>query len=110
MIEARDPELGKQRRYAVRNESWSDRAEQLEAGVASLSPKVSVVVVCYGQLELTKLCIQSLLGMTSYPDWELVAVDNASPDGSAQWLDRRGESGNGYGSCSTRRTWGSRAG
>ena len=28
--------------------------------------------------------------MTSYPDWELIAVDNASPDGSAQWLEQAG--------------------
>ena len=74
----------------MRNESWSDRAEQLETGIAARFPKVSVVVVCYGQLELTKLCILSLLGMTAYPDWELIAVDNASPDGSADWLERMG--------------------
>ena len=87
VTEARNPELGKQRRYAVRNESWSDRAERLEAGIAPRSPKVSVVVVCYGRLELTKLCVLSLLGMTGYPEWELIAVDNASPDGSAEWLE-----------------------
>ncbi len=90
VVEARDPELARQRSYAVRDESWDDRAERLESGIAARLPKVSVVVVCYGQLELTKLCIQSLLGMTSYPDWELVAVDNASPDGSAQWLEQAG--------------------
>ena len=90
VVEARDPDLASQRSYAVRNESWDNRSEQLEAGIAARLPKVSVVVVCYGQLELTQLCIQSLLGMTGYPDWELIAVDNASPDGTAAWLEQTG--------------------
>ena len=92
----------------MRNESWDDRSERLEAGIAARLPKVSVVVVCYGQLELTKLCIQSLLGMTGYPDWELIAVDNASPDGTAHGLNRRGENGTKCRLCLTLRTSGSR--
>ena len=88
VVEARDPALAERRSYAVRNESWNGRAEQFEDGIAGRFPRVSVVVVCYGRLELTKQCILSLLGMTAYPDWELVAVDNASPDGTAEWLER----------------------
>jgi len=31
--------------------------------------------------------VRSLLSWSGYPNWQLVAVDNASPDGTGQWLE-----------------------
>ena len=45
---------------------------------------VSVVIVCHDGLELTRLCLASLLGDVGAPSFELLVVDNASTDGTAQ--------------------------
>ncbi len=82
---ARDADLAAARKNAIRQETWTERATRLAQRVGE-RPLVSVVVLCYGQLALTKKCIRSLLIRTSYPDWELVIVDNNSPDGTAEWI------------------------
>ena len=53
---------------------------------AAERPAVSIVVVTWNGLPLTRLCFESLLAHTSHPRWEVVVVDNASSDGSAEWL------------------------
>jgi GT2 family glycosyltransferase len=72
-------------------ESWDGQvpsSAQVEAHLASLFPTVSILLPVYGQRELTAFCLQSLFTATDYPSWELVAVDNASPDGAGELLDR----------------------
>jgi hypothetical protein len=46
---------------------------------------VSIVVPCPGQLELTRLCVSSLLRHSRRP-YELVFVDIASLDGTPDYL------------------------
>lgn len=49
--------------------------------------KASIIVLCYGGLnDLTKPCIASILAHTPASDYELVIVDNASGDGTAEWI------------------------
>ncbi len=50
----------------------------------------SVVLVTYGQLPLTMACLDSIRRYTDEP-YELIVVDNASPDGSADWLRRQSD-------------------
>jgi len=50
-------------------------------------PKVSVVMVTHGKLPFTKLCIESLLANTARPTYELIVVDNASTDGTREYLE-----------------------
>jgi GT2 family glycosyltransferase len=45
-------------------------------------PRVSAIIVSYNRADDLKLCIQALLD-TGYPNLEIVVVDNASKDGSA---------------------------
>ena len=45
----------------------------------------SIVVPCHGQLEYTKLCVAGVLAHTRKP-YELVLVDDASPDDTPQYL------------------------
>jgi GT2 family glycosyltransferase/thioredoxin-like negative regulator of GroEL len=45
----------------------------------------SVVVPCHGQLAYTKLCVAAVLAHTR-PPYELVLVDDASPDGTPGYL------------------------
>lgn len=47
---------------------------------------VSVVVITYNNLVCTKLCLESLLANTEYPNYEVIIVDNASDDGTVAYL------------------------
>ena len=49
-------------------------------------PKISVIVLTYNNLKLNKLCTETLLSKTAYPNYELILVDNASVDGTRDWL------------------------
>ena len=54
-------------------------------------PKVTLVVPTRDRPELLRTCIDSLLGRTEYPDFEIVVVDNQSSDPDAlAYLDRLG--------------------
>lgn len=61
----------------------------------SVEPRASIIIVTYGQRELTEQCLRSLqhcLGDRLGREWELVLVDNASPDDTSallqSWSDR----------------------
>ncbi len=40
----------------------------------------------YGGLDLTRACLDSVLGREGWPRLEVVVVDNASPDGTPGYL------------------------
>ncbi|MDE0001832.1 MAG: glycosyltransferase [Rhodospirillaceae bacterium] len=86
MGERRDAALAARRRQSAMPHDWKNRADRLDAAIRSAFPKVSVVVLTYNNLRFTKACLQSLEVNTRYPDWELVLVDNASTDGSRDFL------------------------
>ena len=46
----------------------------------------SIIILSYNALEYTKLCLESIRKHTPSGTYELIVVDNASTDGSAQWL------------------------
>lgn len=60
----------------------------LDHQLANLFPLVSVLLVTYNQQELTDRCLGSLYNFTDYPNFEVVVVDNASRDGTADVLHR----------------------
>lgn len=45
------------------------------------------MMVCYNRLDLTKQMLSSLLETTNFP-FHLVVIDNASTDGTVDWLDQ----------------------
>lgn len=50
-------------------------------------PRASIVVLCYkGLKEVTQPCIASILDHTPANEYELIVVDNASGDGTAEWV------------------------
>ena len=49
------------------------------------SPKVSVIIPHWNGIEILSECLESLLQST-YQDLEIIVVDNASSDSSADWL------------------------
>lgn len=51
----------------------------------SMSPKVSVIVLNFKRLKDTDYCLKSLL-QTNYPNFQAIMVDNASKDGSVEYV------------------------
>lgn len=72
-------------RFAKDND-WEHRVNAFEEVATSLFPKVSIVVLCYNQLDYTKQCVDSILRETAYPNYELILVDNCSKDDTANYL------------------------
>ena len=50
------------------------------------APKISVLLPCYRQERFVREAVESVL-MQDFPDWEMVASDDASPDGTAAILE-----------------------
>lgn len=48
-------------------------------------PRVSIIIVSWNALHLLKKCLPSVVA-TDYPDLEIILADNASADGSAEWV------------------------
>ena len=58
----------------------------IEAGMARAFPTASVVVVTYNNLDYTRACLRSVLENSAYPGTEVLVVDNASQDGTRDYL------------------------
>jgi GT2 family glycosyltransferase len=86
MEESRDKALAESRAQWARQHDWRARIRELNEALRGLFPKVSVIVLTYDNLAFTRACLDSLERYTHYPDWELILVDNASRDGSVEFL------------------------
>jgi GT2 family glycosyltransferase len=82
---AEDPVRAKRRAVAAAND-WTARTDDLDRAVREAFPAVSVVVVTYGGLSLTRDCLRSLLEDETWPRLEVIVVDNASTDGTPAYL------------------------
>ena len=51
-------------------------------------PSVSVIVPTQDRLELLRSMLGALAHTTEYPGLEVIVVDNASADGTLEWLER----------------------
>ncbi|WP_434647840.1 glycosyltransferase [Pseudomonas sp. D1-2] len=84
------PEAGatrQARQSFAQGQTWQHRAASLRQAIATLPlPKVSVVVLTYNNLELTKACLDSLLTQSQYPNLEIIVVDNHSSDQTPTYL------------------------
>jgi hypothetical protein len=91
MEEADDEVLAQRRRRWAMEQDWSRRARAFEDLIQAQFPTASVVVLTYNNLHLTQACLESLERFTCYPEWELILVDNASTDGTREFLRRFAE-------------------
>ena len=65
--------------------------EQEAANVTKSFPKISIILLCYNKFEYTKKCVASIFKNTEYPNYEIVAVDNASVDETSEYLETFGK-------------------
>ncbi|MES5954431.1 glycosyltransferase [Bacillus fungorum] len=49
----------------------------------------SIIILTHNQLKYTKECIDSIRKYTDQQEYELIVVDNASTDGTVQWLQQQ---------------------
>ena len=50
------------------------------------NPKVSIIIPHWNGIEILSECLDSLT-QTEYSDKEIIVVDNASTDGSSDWVN-----------------------
>lgn len=86
------PGDGSERQAFAKAQTWAHRAKALieVSEDHKHDPLASVIVVTYNNLELTKQCLASLDEYSDYPNMEVIVVDNASSDGSPEWLQQWG--------------------
>ncbi len=58
-----------------------------EDALAAAFPKLSVIVVTWNGRDVNRLCLESLLARTEWPNLEVIAVDNGSSDGTRELLE-----------------------
>ncbi|MEE3328828.1 MAG: glycosyltransferase [Myxococcota bacterium] len=91
MEEASDEALAAKRSRWAAGQTWASRGNQFKTVIDESVPRVSVVVLCFNNLEMTRACLQSLEQFSNYPNLEVIVVDNASTDGTAEFLEEYGE-------------------
>ena len=75
--------------------------EAVEQGAGSIPPattckplplrfKASIIIPVFNKLELTRQCLTTLASLTTMPEYEVIVVDNASTDGTAEFLAELG--------------------
>ncbi len=86
MEEREVPELKERRTQWAQRQTWTSRGENFKALITGSMPRVSVIVLCFNHLEMTQACLDSLVRFSHYPNLELILVDNASSDETAEYL------------------------
>ena len=81
-----DSELVAERREFAAENTWQNRYETISRGFCDAVPRASIIVVTYNNLPLTRLCLESILRNTDYPNYEVIVVDNNSTDKTADYL------------------------
>lgn len=82
------PTIAQQRQLFAKSQTWDHRFQDLiqQAELVIADPRVTIVLVTYNNLSLTKECLESLERYNQYQNVELIIVDNASTDGSPTFL------------------------
>lgn len=86
-LEGKDSLKGPEECIAFAGENdWQKRYEVFEKNCKKAIPTVSIIVLTYNNLQINKDCIRSILEETAYGNYELIIVDNASTDGTKEYL------------------------
>jgi GT2 family glycosyltransferase/glycosyltransferase involved in cell wall biosynthesis len=80
------PQLVQKRTDFARQNTWQRRFEQLEPRLVSLFPRASIIILTYNNLDFSRYCLESIFQKTTYPNYEVIVVDNASIDGTPDYL------------------------
>jgi len=77
-----------ERRRFASEQTWCHRGTELATALKEVRmPRVSVIILTFNNLELTRDCLDSVLLRSDYPNLEVIVVDNASSDGTPAYLE-----------------------
>jgi GT2 family glycosyltransferase/glycosyltransferase involved in cell wall biosynthesis len=82
-----DAALRERRIALARANTWSARVDTLRDAVRDLHVKVSIIVVTYFNIDLTRLCLDAVFRSSLHPNLEVIVVDNGSTDGTPAMLE-----------------------
>lgn len=60
-----------------------------EDGMIKEKSLTSIIIISYNGLEYTRLCLESIRRHTTQGNYEIIVIDNASTDGSAEYLQKQ---------------------
>ncbi len=67
--------------------TWASRVDAIDSAVREVFPKISIVIVTYNSERFIGPCLESVWKHASYPNYEVIAVDNASTDKTRRILE-----------------------
>jgi|GEM_PF-1685648 len=85
-IAENNPKLQQVRIDLARKNDWQHRYKSMADAISTSYGRVSIIIVTYKNVDLTQLCLEKLLKNTTYPNYEIIVVDNDSRDGTANYL------------------------
>ena len=71
----------------ARQNTWEARFTAIDEAIRNLYPRVTVIVITRNNLNLVRTCLRSIFAYTEYPNYEVILVDNASNDGTVEYLN-----------------------
>ncbi len=82
---SKDGAIKRRRRmeYAQSN-TWAMRCRDIDQAVRESFPRVSILIVTYNCEEFIGPCLDSIFRNTSWPNYEIIVVDNCSTDHGAE--------------------------
>src|SRR3546814_793503 len=82
-----DGSLKVRRMTFASEQTWAHRAKAMDAAIASLAePRVSVIVLACNNIAFTRACLHSLAVESNWRNLEIIVIDNASDDGTRDFL------------------------
>lgn len=79
-------QFAEQRRSFAKENTWEKRYDALAPAMRETFAKVSIIIVTFNNLELNRLCLESIYTRTEWPHYEVIVVDNASSDETPEYL------------------------
>ncbi|HAV78539.1 MAG TPA: hypothetical protein DCX53_14415, partial [Anaerolineae bacterium] len=81
-------ELQEHRLKIARANTWEIRYQALQPKITALFGKASIIIVTWNNLDHTLRCIQSVLADNTWPNFEVIIVDNGSTDGTVEYIKK----------------------
>jgi len=86
LVEEKTPDLLERRFTFAKNNTWIKRGQKVRNEIMNLFPKISIIIITFNNLDYTRVCLESITANTSYPNYEIIIIDNASEDDTANYL------------------------
>jgi GT2 family glycosyltransferase/2-polyprenyl-3-methyl-5-hydroxy-6-metoxy-1,4-benzoquinol methylase/glycosyltransferase involved in cell wall biosynthesis len=85
-----DESLVARRIELARQNTWDDRIATINEALERAHRRTSIIIVTYNNVDITRLCIESVLRNTLCPNTEIIIVDNDSKDTTGTYLSELG--------------------